>query len=109
MAERVGFIGAGLMGHGMARNIVEEGYRLAVLAHRAAHATGHALDVMVSGGLGWQIAEFVRANAGTLGVSEVIYSQKIWTVQRGGEGWRYMSDRGSSTANHYDHVHVTVY
>ena len=26
-----------------------------------------------------------------------------------GEGWRGMSDRGSTTANHYDHVHVTVY
>jgi 3-hydroxyisobutyrate dehydrogenase-like beta-hydroxyacid dehydrogenase len=34
MAQRIGFIGAGLMGHGMARNIVEKGYRLAVLAHR---------------------------------------------------------------------------
>ena len=34
MQERVGFIGAGLMGHGMAKNIVEKGYRLAVLAHR---------------------------------------------------------------------------
>jgi 3-hydroxyisobutyrate dehydrogenase-like beta-hydroxyacid dehydrogenase len=34
MAERIGFIGAGLMGHGMARNIVEKGYGLTVLAHR---------------------------------------------------------------------------
>lgn len=34
MAERVGFIGAGLMGHGMAKNIVEKGYPLTVLAHR---------------------------------------------------------------------------
>jgi 3-hydroxyisobutyrate dehydrogenase-like beta-hydroxyacid dehydrogenase len=34
MAERIGFIGAGLMGHGMARNIVEKGYPLTVLAHR---------------------------------------------------------------------------
>jgi 3-hydroxyisobutyrate dehydrogenase-like beta-hydroxyacid dehydrogenase len=34
MAERIGFIGAGLMGHGMARNIVEKGFRLTVLAHR---------------------------------------------------------------------------
>ncbi|MEX6505775.1 NAD(P)-dependent oxidoreductase [Jiella sp. M17.18] len=31
---RIGFIGAGLMGHGMAKNIVEGGYPLAVLAHR---------------------------------------------------------------------------
>src|SRR5262245_4980507 len=31
---RVGFIGLGLMGHGMAKNIVEKGYPLAVVAHR---------------------------------------------------------------------------
>jgi 3-hydroxyisobutyrate dehydrogenase-like beta-hydroxyacid dehydrogenase len=34
MTQRIGFIGAGLMGHGMARNIVEKGYSLCVLAHR---------------------------------------------------------------------------
>jgi 3-hydroxyisobutyrate dehydrogenase-like beta-hydroxyacid dehydrogenase len=34
MAQRIGFIGAGLMGHGMAKNIVEKGYELTVLAHR---------------------------------------------------------------------------
>jgi 3-hydroxyisobutyrate dehydrogenase-like beta-hydroxyacid dehydrogenase len=31
---RIGFIGVGLMGHGMARNIREKGYELTVLAHR---------------------------------------------------------------------------
>ncbi len=30
----IGFIGAGLMGHGMAKNLVEAGYPLSVLAHR---------------------------------------------------------------------------
>jgi hypothetical protein len=64
---------------------------------------------MISGDAGWEVAEFVRANAGDLGVSEVIYAQKIWTVERSSEGWRYMEDRGSTTANHYDHVHVSVY
>lgn len=73
------------------------------------HGTGQALDIMVSGSFGWTIAEFVRANASSLGVSEVLYSQQIWTVERSSEGWRYMEDRGSTTANHYDHVHVTVY
>jgi 3-hydroxyisobutyrate dehydrogenase-like beta-hydroxyacid dehydrogenase len=34
MAQRIGFIGAGLMGHGMAKNIVEKGFELAVLAQR---------------------------------------------------------------------------
>jgi 3-hydroxyisobutyrate dehydrogenase-like beta-hydroxyacid dehydrogenase len=34
MKERVGFIGVGLMGHGMAKNILDKGHPLAVLAHR---------------------------------------------------------------------------
>jgi hypothetical protein len=73
------------------------------------HAQGLAIDIMVSGSRGWEVAEFVRANYQELGVSYVIYSQKIWSVDRASEGWRYMEDRGSTTANHYDHVHVTTY
>jgi hypothetical protein len=74
------------------------------------HGEGRALDIMVSSSsLGDGIADWVRANSQALGVSEVIWSQRIWTVQRGSEGWRPMEDRGSATANHYDHVHVTVY
>jgi hypothetical protein len=73
------------------------------------HSMGIAIDIMVSGDRGWQVAEFVRAHYAELGVSYVIYSQRIWSVDRAGEGWRYMSDRGSTTANHYDHVHVTTY
>jgi hypothetical protein len=73
------------------------------------HGQGLALDIMVSGATGDQIAEFVRANSGALGVSEVLWAQQIWTVERGSEGWRPLEDRGSATANHYDHVHVTVY
>jgi hypothetical protein len=74
-----------------------------------AHGSGHALDIMVTGATGDEIAAWVRSNAPALGVSEVIWAQKIWTVQRSSEGWRLMEDRGSATANHYDHVHVTVY
>lgn len=73
------------------------------------HSQGIAVDIMVSGERGWEVAEFVRANYAALGVSYIIYSQNIWSVERSGEGWRPMSDRGSSTANHYDHVHVTTY
>ncbi|MGE0500069.1 MAG: NAD(P)-dependent oxidoreductase [Rhizobiaceae bacterium] len=32
--ERVGFVGVGLMGHGMAKNIVTKGFPLTVIAHR---------------------------------------------------------------------------
>jgi Bacterial SH3 domain len=73
------------------------------------HVDGHAIDVMVSGDLGWQVANYLRANAARLNLYDVIFSQRIFTQERAGEGWRYMSDRGSTTANHYDHVHVAVY
>ncbi len=32
--EQIGFIGLGLMGHGMAKNIAEKGYKLTVMGHR---------------------------------------------------------------------------
>jgi 3-hydroxyisobutyrate dehydrogenase-like beta-hydroxyacid dehydrogenase len=35
---RIGFIGVGLMGHGMAKNIVEKGFPLTVLGHRKREA-----------------------------------------------------------------------
>jgi hypothetical protein len=74
------------------------------------HGQGRALDCMISDStVGWEIAKWVRANAKSLGAMEVIYRQHIWTVQRSSEGWRPMSDRGSPTANHMDHVHVSVY
>jgi hypothetical protein len=73
------------------------------------HSLGKAVDIMVSGERGWQVAEFVRKYYSDLGVSYIIYSQQIWSVERSGEGWRGMEDRGSATANHYDHVHVSVY
>ena len=73
------------------------------------HSQGLAVDIMVSGEEGYQVAEFVRKYYQELGVNYIIYSQRIWSVERSSEGWRGMSDRGSTTANHYDHVHVTTY
>ena len=72
------------------------------------HSTGHAIDIMVSTDLGNEIAAYLQAHAGELGVSELLWRQRIWTTERAGDGWRWMEDRGSATANHYDHVHVTV-
>jgi hypothetical protein len=75
-----------------------------------AHGEGRAVDVMISdSAMGDQVAAWVRENYKVLGVSEVIWSQQIWTVERSSDGWRWMEDRGSATANHYDHVHITVY
>lgn len=73
------------------------------------HSSGRAIDIMTSDvTLGNAIAEFLRANASELGLYNIIWRQQIFTVERGGEGWRPMSSRGSATANHYDHVHVSV-
>ncbi len=74
------------------------------------HGAGRALDIMVpNSSVGDAIAAYARDNYQALGVSEVLWSQQIWTVERSSEGWRWLEDRGSATANHYDHVHVTVY
>ncbi len=78
-------------------------------AARGEHASGKAIDIMTSDtSLGDQIAAFLQRNAGALDLYDIIWHQHIWTPVRSSEGWRSMSDRGSETANHYDHVHVSV-
>ncbi len=77
------------------------------------HPSGIAVDLMLPNyksnkALGWEIAKYLRANASRLNVQYVIFDQQIWNVARDREGWRKMADRGSDTANHIDHIHVTV-
>jgi hypothetical protein len=70
------------------------------------HGTGHAVDIMCSTAEGNEIASFLQANAGTLKIKYLIWRQRIWYP---GGSWQAMEDRGSTTANHYDHVHVSVF
>jgi hypothetical protein len=73
------------------------------------HSSGKAIDIMTSDvTLGTQIADFLQAHASELNLYDVIWRQHIWTPERSSEGWRSMPDRGSTTANHYNHVHVSV-
>jgi len=67
------------------------------------HPGGLALDFMVDTATGNKLAEFVLANQSRLGVKYVIWRQRY----NDGSGWSMMEDRGSATANHYDHVHVS--
>ncbi len=72
------------------------------------HGSGRAVDIMVSGQPGRDIARYVQTHARELGVTYVIYEQKIWLAGNPLSQWKFMADRGSRTANHYDHVHVSV-
>jgi hypothetical protein len=69
------------------------------------HGTGTAIDCMISDTVaGDALAEFVLAHAAELNVKYVIYKQRI---RYPGGDWQAMEDRGSVTANHYDHVHIS--
>jgi hypothetical protein len=67
------------------------------------HPLGLALDFIVDTTTGNALAEYVLANRRAFGVSYVIWRQRY----NDGSGWSAMEDRGSATANHLDHVHVS--
>jgi hypothetical protein len=73
------------------------------------HPKGLAIDFMVytNRAKGDALASYVQENAASLHVSYIIWYQRIWDITRSKEGWRAMPDRGSVTANHKDHVHVS--
>jgi hypothetical protein len=83
------------------------------------HPLGRACDFMLSSGgvmpdaasiqKGYDIAAWAQANAARLGIMYIIYRQRIWDVRMASSGWVPMEDRGSITANHYDHVHISVF
>jgi len=74
------------------------------------HSSGKAIDIMTSDvTLGNAIAAFLQQHAAELHVYDILWRQHIWTPVRASEGWRLFADRGSPTANHMDHVHVSVY
>lgn len=81
----------------------------------ADHPSGRAVDAMLPGypsrsasALGDRIADWAATNARAYNIRYVIYNQRIWSVARAREGWRPMSNRGSASANHKNHVHISV-
>ena len=77
------------------------------------HPSGRAVDIMLPNyrsnqALGQEIADYFKANADRLGIEYIIFNQRIWSTARAHEGWRFMANRGGDTANHKDHVHITV-
>jgi hypothetical protein len=83
------------------------------------HSLGRACDFMLSTGgvlppadkvqLGYSLAAWAQANASRLGIMYIIYRQRIWDIRMASSGWVPMEDRGSITANHFDHVHISVF
>lgn len=79
------------------------------------HPLGRACDFMMTTGgamatgaaqaLGDSLAAWALKNRTKLGVKYVIWRQRI----NSGTGWRFMSNRGGNTANHYDHVHISMF
>ncbi|CCG03736.1 Peptidoglycan-binding coiled-coil domain protein [Blastococcus saxobsidens DD2] len=70
------------------------------------HPSGLALDYMVmsDAALGDAIVAYHRAHWAELGVDYLIWQQRM--LSSPGGSWQAMENRGSATANHYDHVHV---
>ncbi|WP_182881398.1 coiled-coil domain-containing protein [Microbispora sp. H10949] len=81
------------------------------------HGKGRACDFMMSSGgrmpdavakeRGDALAQWCIQHASQYGIMYIIWQQRFYDM-RTGAGWRMMSDRGGITANHYDHVHVSV-
>ncbi|WP_433475972.1 coiled-coil domain-containing protein [Spirillospora sp. CA-142024] len=81
------------------------------------HGTGHACDFMVTTGgvmatgsaqaLGDRTAAYAIAHASALGIKYIIWRQRIYDLRS--PGWRAMENRGGVTANHFDHVHISVF
>lgn len=70
------------------------------------HGAGQAADIMTSNfAQGDAIAAFLQDHASELNIKYIIWKQRYWAP---GSSWRMMSDRGSPTQNHFDHVHVSV-
>jgi len=81
------------------------------------HGSGRACDFMeaLGGNMptaahvthGNNVAQFAINNASKYGVKYIIWRQRIYDLRS--PGWKAMSDRGGVTANHYDHVHISVF
>lgn len=77
------------------------------------HGSGLAIDFMVpqSSALGDQVAQYAINHMADRGISYIIWKQRFYapyaSIYGPANTWNPMPDRGSVTANHYDHVHVS--
>lgn len=76
------------------------------------HPAGNSVDFMISDmpdgeALGHKIADDLISRQGKeMQIREIIYRQHMWLPST--KTWKLMEDRGSPTANHMDHVHLSI-
>lgn len=90
-----------------------EDFSLYRAGDREDHGKGLAIDLMTyrDKDKGDEIAQYLVKNFDNMGLSYIIWQQKFYMDVRNRYGpadlWNPMEDRGSITANHYDHVHIS--
>nr|WMC98955.1 NAD(P)-dependent oxidoreductase [Aminobacter aminovorans] len=89
--EQIGFIGLGLMGHGIARNIVDKGYPLTFLGRRN---RGPAEDMIARGAVEVPTAAEVAARSSVIFIC-VTGSRQVEDVVRGAGGLKQALKPGS--------------
>lgn len=104
-------------------NAGDEVFWMWVLGPTGHHAEGRAIDFMtltanqgaLRNKLGNELAAHIRKHHKALGVEYIIWRQRIWNATRDDDRsrddwleWRGMENRGSPTANHMDHVHLSL-
>ena len=86
------------------------GFRGAIYGYRndpgSKHRHGLAMDVMTTDrALGDRIAAYIIKNRAAYHVDSIVWRQRIKNADRG-RTFDPLEDRGSATANHYNHVHI---
>lgn len=75
------------------------------------HGSGLAVDFMADKATGDALSAYVAKNFSSLGVYYQIWQQRYFmnmtNIYGPANTWNYMPDRGSDTANHMDHVHIS--
>ena len=91
---------------------------------KSEHPVGRACDITFGNPIGkrptpaqleggWQVTNWMKTHAQTLGVEYLIWQGAIWSLAHDDQGVRPyngsgMHDPASITGGHYDHLHVTV-
>lgn len=75
------------------------------------HGSGLAVDFMADKATGDALSAYVAKNFSSLGVYYQIWQQRYYmnmsNIYGPANTWNYMPDRGGTTANHMDHVHIS--